>query len=114
MARTKLRAGLLRHYAAIEQRSITQDSNLDQSSTWTTFLQDWMAIEPMSGRELIAAAAVQNVATHLITMRFRAGVTAQMRVNYNGRFFNITSPPRNYEERGRMMEFEAQEGLVSG
>lgn len=74
----------------------------------------YASVEPLSGRELIAAQAANSVATHKISMRYAAGVTTAMRVKYGSRFFNIVSPPRNVGEMGREMVFEAEEGLNNG
>ena len=114
-----IRAGQLRKVVDIESPPTGQTSSGDPNTNWGTFLsQVHASIEPLSGRELIAAAAVQNAGTHLVTMRYRQGVTAKMRVKYSTlsgiRYFNIISPPRNIEERGHKMEFEVQEGLKNG
>lgn len=109
-----MRAGKLRHYVTFQTRSLTR-IGADQSTAWdgTTF-QDWIALKPLSGRELIAGAAVQNEATHLVQMRYRADVNAKMRIVFGARIFNITSPPRNMDDRLKEMEFEVIEGLTSG
>lgn len=111
-----MRAGKLRHWVTIQQLpsgKSGQTSAGDPSSAWTEVISAWAAIDPLSGREIReAAAAVQNVGTHLITMRYHAGITAKMRVLFGSRVFNIVSPPRNHEERGRRMEFDVQEGLL--
>lgn len=109
-----MRAGKLRKYITIEQRGTGQDAAGSQVSTWTTVLSAYASIEPLSGRELIAAQAIHNETTHRVTMRYRSEVLAKMRVNLGGRYFNILTPPRNTEERGREMVFEASEGLTNG
>lgn len=112
-----MRAGRLNKVVSFEQRPATQvpGGSGDQSGAWTPFATNvWAEVLPLSGRELVAAAAVQNMATHRVRIRHLPGLTAQMRMVMEGRYMNITSPPRNTEERGREMIFEVEEGLVNG
>jgi SPP1 family predicted phage head-tail adaptor len=109
-----MRAGRLTKRVTFQERSTTLVGAGDQSETWSNSFNDWVALEPLSGRELIAGASVQNVSTHRVTMRYRDDVNARMRIKYGDRYFNITSPPRNTDERNRELVFEAQEGLVDG
>lgn len=115
------RAGTLRHRISIEQRTETQSMTAgDQSQGWVPFIRaDWARITPTSGRELISAGAVQNAGTFEIEMRWRPGVTAKMRVTFKDRtgttrHLNILSPPRDTNERGEQMIFDAVEGLTDG
>jgi SPP1 family predicted phage head-tail adaptor len=61
-------------------------------TTWTT-VTGWdsvpAAIEPLSAREFIAAQAVQSAVTARITLRYRAGLDASMRIVHNGTIYNI-------------------------
>lgn len=109
-----MRSGELKHYVEFQTRAITQTAYLDQDTTWTTTFEDWIKIEPLSSRDLIAAQAINAAVTHKVTMRFRAGITVAMRILYGSRIFDIRTPPRNTREQSRMMEFECEEGLTSG
>lgn len=129
-----MRAGKLRKLVAIEQRDSGQDATGQQAITWTQVAEVYAAIEPISGRELIAAQAVQNEVTHDIAIRFLpSGLGAQyaledyfdedynveismagsLRVNFGGRYFNVLSV-RNIDERDRVMMLRCAEGLKDG
>jgi SPP1 family predicted phage head-tail adaptor len=89
-----MRSGALRHRVTIEELTNTQDSFGGEVGAWSAFASNIPAsFEPVSGKELIAA----DVETSQITARFRirhlSGVTAAMRVVYDGRIFQIVSPP---------------------
>ena len=73
----------------IQRRSTAVDAFGQQTTAWTDFLTCWASIEPMSGRELVAAQAVQSEVTHTLTIRYRPTVTAAMRALYQGRIFEI-------------------------
>lgn len=109
-----MRAGELRRRVTIQQRVTTQDTFGGQSQTWTDFAANVpAAIDPLSGRELMTAQATQSEVSHRITIRYLPGVTAAMRIVYQGRYFNI-SAVMNIEERNREMQILASEGLNNG
>ena len=86
-----MRAGRLHKRVKIEQRSSTQDSAGEPLHTWSTFTNAYAAIEPSSARELMAAHAVMSEVTHLVMLRWQAGILPSMRVNYDGMLLNIQS-----------------------
>jgi SPP1 family predicted phage head-tail adaptor len=108
-----MRAGELRHQVVIEQRSSSVDSFGEQLTTWTTFATIYAAILPVSGRELIAAGVVDAEVSHRIIVRYLAGVTASMRVLFEGRYFEIKAV-LNEAERDRMLTLLCAEGLTDG
>jgi SPP1 family predicted phage head-tail adaptor len=108
-----IRAGDLRRQITIQQRDATVDSFKQEVVTWTTFATCWAEIDPMSGRELMAAGAQQFEMTHEITIRYRAGVTPAMRVLYQGRIFNIVAVIDN-DTQHRKLTLVCQEGLTQG
>lgn len=84
-----LAAGRLRHRVRIEQP--VEDRDEDSGAvitTWALVAEVWAAIEPLSTREFIQAAAVQSEITGRIVIRFRDGLTPDMRIIHNGRVLN--------------------------
>ena len=57
--------------------------------TWTTFAIVWALIEPTVGREYFAARQIVDEAMFKITIRYLDGVTAKMRISYNGDLYDI-------------------------
>lgn len=51
----------------------------------------WARVQPLNGREYIAAQAAQSEVTARIRMRFRPWMTAQDRVIHNGTTYGIES-----------------------
>ena len=83
--------GDLRHRIDIEQLTITQDSSGDAVKFWTALHSNVPAsIEPLSARDFIAASAVQSQIVARITIRYRTGLDASMRINHNGTIYNIS------------------------
>ena len=83
-------AGQLRHRVDIEERMATQDAATGETIyTWTPLYKSVPAsIEPLSVREFITAQAGQSEISARITIRYRAGLTAAMRIVHNGRIYN--------------------------
>lgn len=61
------------------------------SSTWATDSIVWGQIEPLSGRELFQAQAIDARVTHRITIRHRDRLKPTHRIVARGRYFNIIS-----------------------
>jgi SPP1 family predicted phage head-tail adaptor len=52
----------------------------------------WASVDDVSGREFLAAGAEQARVTTIITMRYRDGVTAAMRVLHGSDVYKIIAP----------------------
>ena len=86
-----LRAGDMNRRITLQARDTAVDSHGQQATTWADVITCWASIEPLDGRELVTAKAINAEVSHRVVVRYRAGVTAAMRAVYQGRFFNILS-----------------------
>lgn len=59
--------------------------------TWAPLFTCWAAVEPLVGREYLAAQAAVSEVTAKIRMRFRPWMTAEDRVIHNGTTYGIES-----------------------
>lgn len=87
-----MRIGKLRHRVALQHLvagSPQQKSSGEPDETWTALVTVWASVRPLSGRELLAAQQVESVVDHEIEIRYRAGVTAKMRVVFEDVIYNI-------------------------
>ncbi len=94
-----MRSGRLRHRVTIQSRSATMDAAGGQPDTWTDVATVWAGVEPLSGREYLAASANNAEVTHKVTMRHRDGVTAAQRLAFGIRRFDILAV-MDRDERG--------------
>lgn len=84
-----LAAGRLRHRVRIEQPVDTRDPDTGGVITaWQLVAEVWAAIEPLSTREFIQAAAVQSAITGRIIIRYRDGLASNLRMVHNGQVLN--------------------------
>lgn len=79
-----------RHRITLQTKTTTATSYSDAGAeTWADTATVWAAIEPATGREFNMAAQTMSDVTHTVTIRHRAGVTRNMRVQYGTRTFAI-------------------------
>ena len=78
---TKLNAGRLRHRIRIEQPTLSQNPTTGAiTEAWATVATVFAAIEPLSAREFIAAQSTQAQIAARIVIRYRSGLTPDMRL----------------------------------
>lgn len=76
-----LRLGALSILASLESPSEGAPGELGgRPAGWVAQGQAWVQVEPLSGRELEVARQVDARTSHLVRMRYRAGVSATWRV----------------------------------
>lgn len=91
MTSVVIRAGELDRRVVLQQRSSSKDTYGQQVMTWTDVATLWANIRPLSGREMLTAGAINSELSHVVTIRYRSGVTPAMRLTYGGQVFNILS-----------------------
>ena len=84
-----MRAGDLRRRVTIQQKSVTRDTYGAEVISWTDVATVWASVEDLSGRELYDAERITTEVTTRIRIRYRAGITTDMRAVYGARVFNI-------------------------
>jgi SPP1 family predicted phage head-tail adaptor len=84
-------AGRLRHRVSFEQMVVDLDSDGATVETWVDVFGQPLSAEivPLSGRELMAAQAVQSEVNTRIRLRHRPGLVAAMRAVHRGTVYNI-------------------------
>ena len=84
-----LAAGKLRHRVTIQRQAQSRDAaSGDVKVSWSDVATVWAAVEPLSVREFIAAQANQSQITARITIRYRSGLTADMRILHRDQIYN--------------------------
>ncbi len=85
-----MQIGKLRHQVRIERPARVQDPDTGAMVPgWELVATVWARIEPLSAREFIAAQASQSKVSGRITIRYRDGLDASMRVRHGSRVYNI-------------------------
>lgn len=84
-----MQAGTMRRRITIQQSSDVPDGSGGVQRTWTDFATVWAEITPAAGKEVFQAEQVRADAMYNINIRYLQGVSAEMRVLYGTRRFNI-------------------------
>jgi SPP1 family predicted phage head-tail adaptor len=84
-------AGDYNRRITLQHFETTKDSEGIVTQQWMDVATVWAAVEPLRGREYFAAAAVNAENTVRFRIRYRPGITPDMRLLYNGRVFEIQS-----------------------
>lgn len=107
-----MESGKLRHRVIIEKRTTpeTQGDLGEPTTTWVTHLAVYAQINPLQGREFYDAQRINPELTHNILIRYREGITPDMRISFGTRTFEIISIV-NVEERNRELRLVCKESL---
>jgi SPP1 family predicted phage head-tail adaptor len=96
------RIGALRHRVTIEEPVRVPDAGGGADITWQSLATVWAEIQPKAGREVFESDQLGGRVTHDVRMRFRGGVTPNMRIVHNARSFDIRYVA-NIGERGEWL-----------
>lgn len=111
-----MEAGELRHRVTIQHfvtGSPQQTSSGAPDGAWATYLTVYGKVVALSGRALFVAQQHDSEVTHRIDIRYRSGVTDQMRVLFSGLYFYI-SWIDSVEFRNAELYLYCKQGIVDG
>jgi SPP1 family predicted phage head-tail adaptor len=100
--------GELRHRITLQKLENVQDSFGQPVEQWNDVATIWASVKPLVGREFFAAETVNSEVTHKVRIRFRAGITPDMRIKFGTRIFQITAVI-NYQERNVELQLMCKE-----
>lgn len=89
MARKPMSAGQLDRRITIEQETETVSPSGGVVVTWATVATVWAAKMDVRPRERYAAATDLATETTTFRIRWRSGITPEMRITYDGKVYNI-------------------------
>ncbi len=83
--------GEMRQIASLEAATRVPDEGGGATIAWTQLAQIWCAIRPRSGAEDLASNRLVPTLRHEVWMRWRDGVTAEMRLTLGDRVLAIAA-----------------------
>ena len=103
-------AGALNKRVTLQRRARTFDAFEDPiGDRWETICACWAAVNSTGAREFWEARAAHAELTHKVTIRWRGDVTADLRVLYGGRVFDVIAPPVDYDMRHKYLVLKCRE-----
>lgn len=107
-----IRPERLRCRAALQSRAEVADGLGGVTVTWVTSRSVWCAFRPQTGREAQQAMREQSSVTHEIWARYASDITADKRILYHGKLFNIRAVATPDEDR-KWLRIFAEEGVAT-
>ena len=104
-----MRIGDLRKRVTLQTESSVSDNAGGYTLSWADVATVWADIVPTSMSEVIMAQRLEGHVTHRVTIRYRSDITADMRVMYGARIFNVRGY-MNKDENNRWIELLVEEG----
>ena len=105
-------AARLKHRVIIQQPVDATDAAGGSVREWSDLAIVWAEIASRrTGGEAFFAGKLQATTTHVVTIRYRSDVSAQMRLSYDGRLFNIRRVD-NRDTAGVLLELLVEEGAA--
>ena len=108
-----MEAGKLRHRMAIQSRAGTRGSSGGTVDTWATDFKLSCSLEQLSGRALEAAQATHPESTHEMRTRYKAGITANQRGLFRGKYYDFLNV-NDVKELHRELRVLCKEGVSEG
>lgn len=109
MSRYRMNPGELRHIVTFQKLSDVQNGYGENTDSWVDITTDRAGIYPISGKEFFAAETVNSEVTHKIKMRYRPGITPDMRIKFGERIFELIAPPINFQEKNVELQLLCKE-----
>lgn len=109
-------AGKLRHRITIQERQNVQDPvSGEMLPSWAVLHSNIAcSVNPLSAKELIAAAAVQSKVTARIMIRHLDNIDATMRILWRGKVYDIYGVLADYHSGLEWITLPVGEGLTDG
>lgn len=100
--------GEMRERVTLQSPQRAPDGAGGQDITWTSGATVWAKVEEGRGRERLVGGRRAAETAFTLTIRYRSGITTEMRVLWKGRVLNITglSDP---DGRKRFLELTCEE-----
>lgn len=96
----------------LQEEVRTGDAQGGYSRSWKTIAEVWAQIDAADGREKLFASRLESAVTHRVVIRFREGVSAGQRLEYEGKIFNIRHVSGTGLDR-ELIEMLVEEGVAS-
>lgn len=114
MAYEHVTAGRLRWRISLQQRSDTINARGEAVPTWTTVASMFAEMQPLRGREFLAAGQMQAPVDVRFRVRYRPGITAVQRVLCDGVPYEIVGQPIDVDGVHRTIEIMCTSGVRDG
>ena len=86
-----------------------EDAMHQSKMQWTPVHTVWATVKPYKSSEAAFMSKRKPEVTHRFYVRYRKDLTADMRIRYGERLFEIAGPPLDIDEKHELLEIQAEE-----
>lgn len=105
-----MQIGRLRHRVTIQNPATTPDGKGGETELpWVDSATAFCEVKPIDARERFYTSQIDADVTHQVTMRYTSAITAESRLDLDGRVLQVVGAPRNIEERDRIIVVQCKE-----
>lgn len=109
MSRYRINPGEFRHPITIQKVDKKRNDYGELVEGWIDFLEIRAGIYPLNGKDFFTAETLNSEVSHKINIRYVEGITSAMRIKFGNRYFEITSPPINFQEKNILLQIMCKE-----
>lgn len=102
-------AGALNKHITFMKFGTTTDDMGQDKGVWQVYRSVWATVKPYKSSEYNFMSKLKPEVSHRIYVRYRADITADMRILYHGRIFEIAGPPIDIDEKHELLEIQCVE-----
>lgn len=88
---------------------IKEDEMRQAKGSWETYKKVWATVKPYKSSECNFMGKLKPEVSHRVYVRFRKDITAEMRILYHGRIFQIAGAPIDLDEKHELLEIQCEE-----
>lgn len=99
-----MESGKLRHKLTIQRATHSADTHGEDVETWSDLVIVRGSIKPVSAKEKFDSDQHKSEITHIVKIRYYAGLTSADRLLFNSRVFNFAGEPINKDELNKELE----------
>lgn len=104
-----MNAGKLRERITIQQRAKKQNPSGQVVGEWVDVCTVWAQVKCTNSKTVDSSGVVQHEGIYRFYIRWRPGITAEMRVLWQGRAFELTGPPADWDSEKSGLTLLAKE-----
>lgn len=109
-----MQAGKLRELITLQAPGVAKDGLGQRVESWNTVADVYARAQPLRGREFFAAGQINSEASVKFTIRYRDGVTANMRVLWRGVPHALVAEPMDVDGQRVQLELLCSAGIRDG
>ncbi|MCM3454405.1 phage head closure protein [Heyndrickxia oleronia] len=102
-------SGSFRHRITFLKPVSIEDELGQKEVQWVEYKKAWAMIKTLKGSEYVNAGSERATITSRFVIHYAEGITAEMRIKYNNRIFDIIEPPINDDEADKTLTILVKE-----